>query len=229
MFTKIKHAVVHTVIAGFVAGTLVVPTAAHADAELEVRGKTIGEWSAKWWQWALAAPASANPMIDNTGAHCTISQKGPIWFLAGVWGGGTVARNCTVPSGKHILFPIANAFWLNSVDTPDLKEADWRQFANDFLPPSIGGDLEATLDGNPIVFNPKTPIIRSQSQVFTAKFPSDNVFGLDPSILTGFPIVSDGFWIMLPPLDPGVYVLHFRAGASQDVTYHLTIQESKGH
>lgn len=163
-------------------------------------------------------------MLDNTGAFCNIGQKGPVWFLAGVFFGGTVERSCTIPYGKYILFPIANAFWLNSVDTPDLKESDWRQAANDFLPPSVGGDLEATLDGNSIIFNPKTPIVRSQSPVFSVKFPADNVFELDPSILTDFPIVSDGFWVMLPPLSKGTHVLHFRAGQSQDVTYHLTIQ-----
>lgn len=205
---------------------LALPNYAQADPDAApiLLGKTMGEWSVKWWQWSLSIPAASNPMLDNTGAFCNIGQKGPVWFLAGVFFGGTVERSCTIPYGKHILFPIANAFWLNSVDTPDLKEADWRQAANDFLPPSVGGDLEATLDGNPIIFNPKTPIVRSQSPVFSVKFPADNVFELDPSILTDFPIVSDGFWVMLPPLSKGTHVLHFRAGQSQDVTYHLTIQ-----
>ena len=85
-------------------------------------------------------------------------------------------------------------------------------------------------------FNPNTPIIRSQSPVFTASFPADNVFsafGYLASHLTGYPIVSDGFWVILPPLspgdhngeDPGDHTLHFRAGhgAKQNVTYHLTV------
>ncbi|MEK7778614.1 MAG: hypothetical protein AAB293_00860 [Pseudomonadota bacterium] len=217
MLKKIKHVIA----AGFIASILSTPNVTYADATPAVLGKTIGEWSAKWWQWALAASASSNPMIDNTGANCNVSQKGPVWFLAGVWGGGTVERNCTVPNGKYIF----NAFWLNSIDTPDLKEANWRQLANDFLPPSIGGDLEATLNGTPIIFNPQTPIIRSQSPVFTAKFPDENIFELPTDILTGFPIVSDGFWVMLPPLDPGLHVLNFRAGTSQNITYHLTVAD----
>lgn len=111
------------------------------------------------------------------------------------------------------MFSIANVIWINSaLDDPNNTETDYRQFANDGLPPSIGGELEATLDGNPIIFNPKTPIIRSQSPVFTASFPPDNVFGLDPIKLTGYPIVSDGFWVMLPPLSPGDHTLHFMAG-----------------
>ena len=123
-----------------------------------------------------------------------------------------------------MLFPIANSFWINSaLDDPQNTEEDYRQFANDFLPPSIGGALEANLDGHPIVFYPATPITRAQSPVFTARFPQDNIFGLEPDLLTGYPIVSDGFWVMLPPLVPGPHVLQFRAGTSQDVTYHLTV------
>jgi hypothetical protein len=89
----------------------------------------------------------------------------------------------------------------------------------------------ATLNGKPIVFNPKTPIIRSQTPVFRASFPTKNLFGQDPSVLTGFPIVTDGFWVMLPPLSPGVHLLHFAAGDAhasenkgQDVTYRLRVR-----
>jgi hypothetical protein len=55
-------------------------------------------------------------------------------------------------------------------------------------------------------------------------FPPDNVFGLPADTLTGDPIVSDGFWVMLPPLSPGDhngsapgdYTLHFRAGLGEN-------------
>jgi hypothetical protein len=176
-------------------------------------------------------------MLDTTGAFCDVDQHGPVWFLTGVFGGSTAERTCTVPGGKHILFPIANYIWINSaLDNPADTETDYRQYANKGLHPSIGGDLEATLDGKPIVFNPGTPITRSQSPVFTATFPADNIFGIDPSLLTGYPIVSDGFWVMLPPLEPGEHNLHFRAGQPllpdqdgtyQNVTYHLTVGKSE--
>jgi len=227
MSKHITHAIVNTLLAGLIAGAGIAPSNALADAELKVLGKTIGEWSVKWWQWALAIPALTNPML---GGDCEQGQQGPVWFLAGVWGGGTAERSCTVPKGKYILFSIANVIWIQTPDDDELEpqckgnETCWRQHANDFLPPSIGGELEATLDGNPIIFNPNTPIIRSQSPVFTASFPPDNVFGLALSQLTGRPIVSDGFWVMLPPLSPGVHILHFEAGDAQNVTYTLTVR-----
>src|SRR6478672_2459254 len=172
-----KHytrAIVHVLFAALIAGAAIAPSNALGQAEPQVLGKTIGEWSAKWWQWAFAIPASTNPML---GGDCEQGQQGPVWFLAGVWGGGTdLERSCNVHRGKHILFPIANSFWINSAqDNPNNTETDYRQFANDFLPPSIGGELVATLDKNPIIFNPKTPIIRNQSPVFTASFPPNNV------------------------------------------------------
>ena len=171
--------------------------------------------------------------------YCEQGQQGPVWFLAGVFGtaGGTAKRSCTVPIGKYILFPILTNTWIQTpqddIDHPDCKgnETCWREFAKNGPPPLNGSELEATLDGKPIIFNPNTPIIRSQSPVFTASFPPDNVFGANLSHLTGCPIVSDGFWVMLPPLSPGDHngsalgdhTLHFRAGSNQDVTYHLTV------
>lgn len=226
MFKKHSKAAVRNLLAGLIVAGSIMPQEILADSAAmpKILGKSIGEWSAKWWQWALAAPASSNPTQDDSGAFCDLGQQGAVWFLAGVFGGGTTERSCNIPEGKYILFPLANAFWINSAwDEPSNTEADYRKMANDFLDPSIGGELEATLDGTSIIFNPNTPIIRTQSPVFTANFPIDNLFGLDPSGLTGYPIVSDGFWVMLPSLEPGEHVLHFRAGHAQDITYHLSV------
>src|SRR5262245_36308823 len=50
-------------------------------------GKTYGEWGARWWQWLLAIPAPVNPNLDPTGANCGQGQSGPVWFVAGNFGG----------------------------------------------------------------------------------------------------------------------------------------------
>lgn len=84
-----KHytrAIMHMLVAGLIAGAAIAPSNAFADAEPQVLGKTIGEWSAKWWRWAFAIPASTNPMLDDDGEFCPVGQQGPVWFLAGVWG-----------------------------------------------------------------------------------------------------------------------------------------------
>src|SRR5262245_57834604 len=68
-------------------------------------GNTYGEWSARWWQWLMAIPATTNPNFDATGATCAVGQVGPVWFLAGTFGtlGTSVTRNCAVPAGKALL------------------------------------------------------------------------------------------------------------------------------
>ena len=182
-----KHhtrAIMHMLFAGVIAGAAIAPSNALAQAEPKVLGKTIGEWSVKWWQWAFAIPASTNPMLDDKGEFCHVGQQGPVWFLAGVWNGGKVERACTVPRGKHILFSIANTFWIQTgTDPTHYTETDYRREASNYLLFLFGdkplvATLEnlATHDEKPIIFDPNTPIIRSQSPVFTASFPLENVF-----------------------------------------------------
>jgi hypothetical protein len=50
-------------------------------------GLTYGEWSAKWWQWAMSIPTKDSPIVDKTGAKCAVGQNDPnVWFLAGTGG-----------------------------------------------------------------------------------------------------------------------------------------------
>ncbi|HXJ75133.1 MAG TPA: hypothetical protein VNM37_19920, partial [Candidatus Dormibacteraeota bacterium] len=46
--------------------------------------------AAQWWRWAESAPASVNPVADQTGQFAAVNQpKGNLWFLAGNFGGTT--------------------------------------------------------------------------------------------------------------------------------------------
>src|SRR5262249_48077784 len=60
--------------------------------------------TAEWWQWALSIQTSVNPQLDGTGQNCMVGQRASIWFLAGVWLGGTAARACSVPEDTTIFF-----------------------------------------------------------------------------------------------------------------------------
>src|SRR5215469_14163190 len=57
-------------------------------------GMTYGQWSAREWQWALESPdIPSNPVTTpNHGTptnpapvDCTLGQRGPVWFLSGVF------------------------------------------------------------------------------------------------------------------------------------------------
>src|SRR4051812_18389501 len=80
-----------------------------------VHGRSYGEWSAAWWQWAFSMPAGHNPLTDT--ADCSTSQSDHVWFLGGSFapveqGGefvGIATRSCTVPTGTFLFVPVINA------------------------------------------------------------------------------------------------------------------------
>ena len=190
-------------------------------------GKTYGEWSATWWQWAVLTPTEKSPLKDNIGVNCAQSQSGPVWFLAGTFGGAAV-RTCTIPAGKAVMFPIYNAE-CSYVEYPQYKtESELRACAKDQADKVT--NLDASIDG--LKIEDLQQKYRAQSPLFDLKLPNNNVFGLSPGPTKS---VADGFWIILQPLSVGKHELHF-SGASVDftssgtlnfateVTYHLIMQ-----
>ena len=226
--------------AALIAAAALVPIHAIAESSDRDSGATTGEWTARWWKWALDIPADRNPLTDASGAFCAEAQKGPVWFLAGWFGTGMVERNCTIPKGKSILFPIYNWIWVQtSGDVPTNTEADYRQCAAG-LPPNVlgcegvapvAGHVDASLDGVPVFLNFRTPITRTQSPLFHVKWRAGNIFGVIPELETCTKCgeaVSDGYWVALPPLKPGPHVLRILAtdgtNERQNITYHLLVQ-----
>ena len=190
---------------------------------------TYGEWTARWWQWALSIPEEINPAADETGENCHEGQSGPVWFLAGTFG-GLNERVCTIPAGKSILFPVINAE-CSYAEYPGLRsESELRECA---VSSNEGvNELMVTIDGKAIAES-QLRSYRIQSPLFEVNFPRGNIFGVaeGPS-----QAVSDGFWVFLPPLAPGEHEIHFRgsivdfttAGTNTFVTeskYHITVLE----
>ena len=75
-----------------------------------------GQLTADWWKWIIAIPSEINPLLDDTGEDCGVNQQGPVWYLVGTPGDtetgnlttGDAERDCVIPEGKKILFPIIN-------------------------------------------------------------------------------------------------------------------------
>ena len=184
-------------------------------------GMTYGEWSARWWQWAVQTPKQNNPLLDTTGAKCAVGQSGPVWFLAGTLGSGSVTRTCTVPAGKALFFPVVNAFCANNPG----ESATY----NDELAcaqAAMAGATGATeIDGTPV--QPAGHLEQRYlfaSPSFSLNLPPDNVFNARPGIYS--PAAADGIYLMLAPLGSGQHVVHFKgsaAAASVEATYNLTV------
>ncbi len=184
-------------------------------------GMSYGKWAAYWWQWVLGIPNATNPILDTTGAYCGVGQSGPVWFLAGNFGGATEREYIGVPTGKALFIPLIT--WISVVPFEGADEAEARALAN-FVMDHVT-DLYCTVDGvavqNPYAYRAESP-----------------VFAVDAADALMYPpghydtAVTDGYWLMLTPLPPGQHTINFGATVdipdwsftfSLDVTYHLTV------
>jgi hypothetical protein len=182
-------------------------------------GKTYGEWSATWWKWAGPIPKNIHPILDQSGENCDVQQSGKVWFLAGTEG-ETVVRECTIPQGKAIFFPIISAACYLPADEFD-EEVERENCANVI---DLVSNLEVTVDGKELQ---DLEQYRVQSPVFTLTVGENNY--LDEPAGTTVKGVADGYWIMLTPLPRGEHEIHFIAEIEEadftlDVTYHITVQ-----
>jgi hypothetical protein len=182
--------------------TIVQPTETYA-------GKTYGQWSAAWWQWAANISEPNSPVTDKTGADCAVDQEGPVWFLAGTTGGPTVTRSCTIPSDKAILFPIINAE-CSTVEGDGPTEAGLRACAKDLMDHVT--ETSARVDHTAIDLGPPGPNARFRfdSPLFTITFAPNNGFGAPAG--TGS-AVADGYWVLVKPLAVGKHTIDFRGKA----------------
>jgi hypothetical protein len=187
--------------------------------------------TAEWWQSMLSVPPGVNPAVDPTGADCMVGQRGPVWLLAGTFSGGSAIRNCSIPLGESLFFPVVNFV---NINTPNCNQGTGNLSAETLrsqIAPIVDGaaNLSVKVDGEPA-----KNIVRVKSVVFAVALPVDNVFGPN-ACGTGIglsgvfsPAIDDGFYTLLPPLSAGKHTLHIfgqmpAAGVTVDVTYNLTI------
>jgi hypothetical protein len=175
---------------------------------------------------------SENPLLDQTGEKCVVGQRGPVWFLVGSFGGGDVARSCSVPEGKLLFFPVINSV---NVDTPNvcgqgperMPVAELRALSAAFVNGAV--DLSVRLDGKRV-----SNLSRTKSEVFEIALPEDNLFASPCADFGGVPAgiyspaVDDGVYALIKDLKKGEHELTFHAENPNqnfvlNVTYHLTI------
>lgn len=194
-------------------GACVMSSAALAD-----EGDSLG---ALWWQHALSIPFDHNPILDETGANCSLGQHGDIWFLHGSFGGPQIVRNCGVPEGRRFFLPIVNWICLPFPGETVKENVQLCRETND-----LTDILHLTIDGVP---SDQLIKRRAQHNPFDVTLPGDNVFGVDPGTYVA---VHDGYWAMVPQLSPGVHTIEIFGGISffeltVDVVYNLTVNEAQ--
>jgi len=156
-----------------------------------IHGATLGEWSARHWQWTVSFPVKVNPGHDVTGTRCGYGQFGPVFF---------VPRNfppCTVPVGVTLFVPIAGTECSTAEPPPysGRDEAALRACAATDVDRYTG--IVVRVDGQEVS---DIGAYRVSSPLFTLALPEDNVLGASAGPAHA---VADGYQIMLAPLPVG--------------------------
>ena len=194
--------------------------------ESTLDGHSAAALSASWWKWAKSSPDEINPVRDISGAHCGVGQQGKIWFLAGGFGSAKIRRNCAIPSGKSIFFPIINMVYYpqeqnNGVTCEDAQEA--AALNND-----KAVDLFVEVDGTEVKnlarFRARTEKCFNIFERVPKKYRPYNTY----------PSASDGYWIGLKPLTKGTHTLKFGGRYNnttsdygrmvQDIEYEISVE-----
>jgi hypothetical protein len=203
--------------------------------------KTNAQWSEAWWQWCFSLHTANHPLFDT--GDCSVGQSGKVWFLGGSFASSDpVVRDCTIPKGTYLFFPILN-FWADNTGCPNttFSTAELWSFANGAMDSAT--EMSCTIDGvavKGLADAPSSPyrVQTPSPNGFSYTLPStDNIltaFGLDcysnttGTPITVSPVVGDGYYLMLKPLPVGKHTLHFHGAVGAfvlDVTYHLTVSK----
>lgn len=204
---------------------------------VEAYGTSYSELAGAWWNWALNQPPDKNPILDQTGEFAAMGQDENwgqgrrIFFLAGNFGGETV-RECTVPKGKALFFPLAN----NVFVTPEEGTVEEvRPLANAATDPT--SLLECSIDGVPIgdlfAYRAQSPPGGSPLEVRPGSFAATLIppRGAEPA-------VSDGYWLLVELGEGKEHTIEFRAKVGDldspdfelSVKYLLTVEDNHhGH
>lgn len=192
-------------------------------------GKTYGEWTAAWWQWALSIPEAQNPLADTTGQFAGIGQSGPVWFLGGTFG-FSAERTVNVPKGKSIFMPVHQ--WIFGAGVFDCDPTvpgvpcDVPTLRASAAAAATGAEVvETWIDG--VMVNDIRSYRAISPDPFSITFPPGAVFGIAAGDY--YPQVSDGYWLMLTPFHKGnhtieVHVVNSAFGTDQTLIIHLVVQ-----
>ncbi|MEO8001266.1 MAG: hypothetical protein ABI644_05275 [Arenimonas sp.] len=168
----------------------------------KVAGKSQSVYTKQWWQWVNLVPPGVKPYQDPTGALCGMNQKYDVWFLAGTDGTDDVIRECVVPVGKYLFFPVINMLGHSSpgktltCDQAKLEASE----NNDHL---MWAKVE--IDG---VVVQKIKSHRIRPDICFDAYPIASYLNKPQSY---FPAATDGYWLMLKPLSPGSHIINVRA------------------
>jgi len=233
------------ILVGAFALTLAVAQQARADVQImpptqPVAGQSQLSWAEEWYRWVSGIPAANNPIHDTTGNNARVNNNRPVFFLAGTFGTGPVARKIKVPYGKPVIFPVLNqAFAAVNFETGNYDPSPCTspltvKCAIGALSISKAVNMSVQIDGVTLDNQQVTTYRQTSTAFFAVAVSGNNVWGTPVEnynrCCARQPLwVQDGYWITLVNLSPGTHLLHFHgeipeAFFSVDVTDTLDVQ-----
>lgn len=196
----------------------------------KIDGYSYSDYAEGWWRWVSMEESQLSPANDNTGEQCANNQYGDVWFLAGGIGHSKIKRTCKIPAGKYVFFPVINTALFEYNQGKEKCRDLQKKVAlnNDRLE-----KISVSVDGKEIK-NPEN--FRVQS---------NGCFDFEGySLNTNHYIhyaraVTDGYWIMLKPLNVGSHSIKFygaynrpaskgqAADMVQDIEYDIEVVEDE--
>jgi len=168
-------------------------------------GLSYGEWTTKWWEWALSVPIPVNPVLDNTGQYADKNQHDPVWFLAGTIGdeNKVAHRTCIIPKQKAVLFPV-----INYIRTSEFRFKTDIELAN-----HVQKDIDDIVINEAIVDGQEVPIfrIKSEPHIFNLIVREENKFDIPVGTTRAS---ADGYWVFIKSLSIGQHKVYFHGSCS---------------
>src|SRR5579859_4758117 len=198
-------------------------------------GKTYVQWAGEWERWIYEMRVSTDcetPISDATGASCARFQddRSPVSFLVGNFGGVVRRTECALPRGKPLFVPIIVSFQ----DNGGVPRESWKTDLELERSAEAQGEgitqVTFSLDGRSLAPLDRYAI-RAARYEYTLP-PEPNVFSCQGAPVTGsYAGYTSGYFVMVPPLDPGSHRIEFTAKASPqglapfslDVIYDLLV------
>lgn len=182
-------------------------------------GLTYGQWTVKWWEWALSSPISNNPVLDDTGQYADINQSGPVWFLAGTIGdeNKVAHRTCNIPGEKAILFPVIN--YVYTYEPRFRTDSELVRYVTTDIDDIV--IKHAIVDGNIV----PSHRVQGEPSIFSLKVKEENKLDIPVGINQA---AADGYWVFLKPLAKGEHEIYFHGACSGGIrnataNYQITI------
>lgn len=187
-------------------------------------GKSLGDWGGEWWKWAFSFDRRISPISDTTGKLCSLRQSldADVWFLAGSYSTDPIVRECTIPEGKALFFPIIN-FIYYSPKNSERSCADVTESVKKRT--QIPYNLFVKIDNKEL----NDPYAHREAST-TCFDPMENTRG-DERNSWAYPGASNGYWVAVEPLPVGTHIIQFGGNLtrfSQNITYKLHVIPTAG-